>query len=70
MAAISHAFSYQMHFLKWRSPYFDVKFTEVCHLGPTKNWSALVQVIALFPPGDKPLPELIMKQFTEAYMPL
>ena len=36
--------------------------------GPIENKSALVQVMAWHPTGDKPLPEAIMTQFTGAYM--
>ena len=37
--------------------------------GPIDNDSALVQVIALWRTGDKPLPESMLTQFTDAYMP-
>ena len=36
--------------------------------GPIDNESALVQVMAWCRTGDKPLPEAIMTQFTNAYM--
>ena len=36
--------------------------------GPIDNESALVQVMAWCRTGDKPLPEAIMIQFTNAYM--
>ena len=35
---------------------------------PTDNKPALVQVMAWRRIGDKPLPELIMTRFTDAYM--
>ena len=37
--------------------------------GPVDNKSALVQVRACRQTGDKPLPEPMMTQFTDAYMP-
>ena len=37
-------------------------------VGPTDNNSALVQVMAWRRAGDKPLPEPVMIQFTDAYM--
>ena len=36
--------------------------------GPIDNKSALVQVMAWRQTGDKPLPEAVMIQFTDAYM--
>ena len=36
--------------------------------GPIDNKSALVQVMAWRRTGDKPLPETMMTQFTDAYM--
>ena len=36
--------------------------------GRTDNDSALVQVMAWSRPGDKPLPELMLTQFTDEYM--
>ena len=36
--------------------------------GPIDNKSALVQVMAWRRTGDKPLPEAMMTQFTDAYM--
>ena len=35
---------------------------------PIDNNTALVQVMAWHQTGDKPLPELVMIQFTDAYM--
>ena len=37
--------------------------------GPNENKSALVQVMAWRRIGDKPLPEPILAEFTDAYMP-
>ena len=37
--------------------------------GPNDNKSALVQVMAWRRTGDKPLPEPILTEFTDAYMP-
>ena len=39
-------------------------------MGPINNKSALVQVMAWRRTGDKPLPEAMMTQFTDAYMQL
>ena len=36
--------------------------------GPIDNNPALVQVMAWRRTGDKPLPELMLTQFTDAYM--
>ena len=36
--------------------------------GPMDNLSALVEVMAWRWTGDKPLPELMLTQFTDAYM--
>ena len=36
--------------------------------GPVDNKSILVQQMAWHPPGDKPLPEPMLTQFTDAYM--
>ena len=36
--------------------------------GPIDNKSALVQVMAWCRTGDKPLPEPMLTQFTDAYM--
>ena len=36
--------------------------------GPIKNIPALVQIMAWRRPGDKPLSEPMMAQFTDAYM--
>ena len=36
--------------------------------GPIDNKAALVQVMARRQTGDKPLPELMLTQFTDAYM--
>ena len=37
-------------------------------MSPIDNMSALVQVMAWRRIGDKPLPELMMTQFIDAYM--
>ena len=37
-------------------------------MGPIENRPALVQVMALCQTGDKPLPELMLTRFTDAYM--
>ena len=37
-----------------------LRFTEVCSQGPIKNISALVQIMAWWRPGDKPLSEPMM----------
>ena len=36
--------------------------------GPIDNKAALVQIMAWRRTGDKPLPELMLTQFTDAYM--
>ena len=38
------------------------------HKGPIDNKSALVQVMAWRRRGDKPLPEPMFEEFTDAYM--
>ena len=48
--------------------YFDLNFTEVCSSGPIDNKATLVQDVAWRRTGDKPLPELMLPQFAQAYM--
>ena len=36
--------------------------------GPIGNKSALIQAVAWCPTGNKPLPEAMLAQFTDAYM--
>ena len=36
--------------------------------GPIDNKSAMIQVMAWWQTGDKPLPEAMMNQFTNPYM--
>ena len=36
--------------------------------GPIENKQALIQVMAWRQTGDKPLPELMLTQFTDEYM--
>ena len=48
---------------------FDSNFTEVFFPeGPIDNKAALVQVMAWRWTGDKPFPEPMVTQFTDAYM--
>ena len=47
---------------------FRFKFQKFVPNGPVDSKSALVQVMALHWAGDKPLPEAMMTQFTDAYM--
>ena len=53
-----------MHFREWELLYFDPNFTELCPID--MKW-ACVQVMAWRRTGDKPLPETMFKQFTDAY---
>ena len=43
-------------------------FTENCSKGPIDNQSELVQVMVCRMFGAKPLPELMLVQFTDTYM--
>ena len=45
-----------------------MKLAEFVPRGPIDNKPALVQVMAWRRKGDKPLPEPMMAQFTDAYM--
>ena len=49
----------------WISNNISLKFVPE---GPINNISALVQVTAWRRTGDKPLPEPMLNQFTDAYM--
>ena len=49
----------------WISIEISLKFVPK---GPIDNKSALVQVMTWRPTGDKPLPEPMLTQFTDAYM--
>ena len=59
---------FQMHFLEWKWYNSDSDFTEFFFRSPIDNKPALVQVMAWRCIGDKPLPEPMMAQFTDAYM--
>ena len=41
---------------------------KIVPISPIDNKPALVQIMALCRTGDKPLPEPMMTQFTDAYM--
>ena len=63
-----HRRHFQMHFLNEKfciSISISLKFVPK---GPINNKSALVQVMALCRTGDKPLPEPMLAQFTDAYI--
>ena len=67
MAAISQMI-FQMHFHEWKFLYYiqmSLKFVPRCQID---NKSVLVQVMAWRRTGDKPLPEPMLTQFTDAYM--
>ena len=59
---------FSMHFLKWHSYNSNSNFTEICSQESNDNKPAVVQVMAWRQIGDKPLPEPMMAQFTDAYM--
>ena len=48
--------------------YFDQNFTEVVPKGPIDNNLALVQIMAWRCIANKPLSELMLAQFTDAYI--
>ena len=56
-----------MYFHEQKALYFGSNFTEV-YKGPIDNKSVLVQVMAWHRTGDKPLPEAMLAEFTDAYM--
>ena len=56
-----------MHFREWNVLYFDSDFTEFVPKGPIDNNPVLAQVMAWRRIGDKPLPEPMLTQFTDAY---
>ena len=47
---------------------FEWIFVKVIPESPTDSKKALVQVMAWRQPGDKPLPEPMVTQFTDAYV--
>ena len=57
-----------MHLYEWKVLYFDSNFINICSKSQIDNKSALVQVMAWCQAGNKPLPEPMLTQFTEAYM--
>ena len=61
MAAIRRWY-FQMYFHEWKFLCFDFP------KGPIDSKSALVQVMAWHRTGNKPLPEPMLAQFTDAYM--
>ena len=59
-----------MPFYRMKVLYFLIKISSL-KFGPNDpfdNISALVQIMAWHRTGDKPLPEAMMSQFTDAYM--
>ena len=61
---------FEMHFLEWKQYNSDFNFPEICPKSPIENKLALVQVMAWRRTDNKPLPEPILTQFTDAYMRL
>ena len=59
-----------MHFifLQWKSSYLDSNFIEIAPKSAIKNIPALIQMMAWCQTGDRPLSELMMAQFPDAYM--
>ena len=57
---------FQMHFFEWKCMNIDWNFT--VPKGPISNISALVQIMAWHPSGDKPLSEPMMASLTDEYM--
>ena len=60
--------NYRRHFqiyLQWKYLNFNYNFTEVYS---QRSKSALVQVMAWHRTGEKPLPESMLTQFTDAYI--
>ena len=57
-----------MHFRDWNDLYFDSIFTVSVLTDPIDNKRALIQAMAWRGTGDKPLPELMLTQFVDAYM--
>ena len=62
---VSNAFTWKKKNLYFDSN-FDSNFKSVPE-GPFNNMSVLVQVMAWCRPGDKPLSEAMLTQFTDAY---
>ena len=65
MAAISQMI-FSVHFCEWKVLYFDQISLKFVPKGPFDNKSALVQVMAWRLSGDKPFPEPMLTQFTDA----
>ena len=47
---------------------FQLQFHKFIPKGPIDHKSALVQVVAWHRTGEKPLPESMLTQFTDAYI--
>ena len=59
---------FQRHFHEWKL-YISIRISlKFVPKGPIDNKSALVRVMAWRRTGDKPLPEPMLTQFTDAYM--
>ena len=59
---------FQMQFLEWNILFFITITLQFIVMGPITNNSALAQVMASCWTGQKPLPEPMMTQFTDASM--
>ena len=59
---------FQMLFLEWNDRILIQISLKFVPMNPIDNKPALVQVMAWRRIGDKPLPEPVMAQFTDAYM--
>ena len=64
----------QMHFREWKVFLFWLNFTEVCsyilrvQVAILENNETFVQIMAWCRIGDKPLSELVLTRFSDAYM--
>ena len=62
---------FQTHFHEWKGFLFWFEFRfKFVPMRPINNIPALVQIMALCQPGDKPLSEPMLTQFTDAYTQL
>ena len=62
-----HRWHFEMHFCEWKVLCFDAISLRFVPKLPIDNKSALVQVMAWRRTSDKPLPEPMSSQFTDAY---
>ena len=68
MPAISAGDNFKCNLLDANKKKFRFEFTDFFPRSPFNNKPTLVQVMASRRTGDRPLPELILTQFTDAYM--